>query len=131
MRLGSSNGWHGKTHVTTAWHAAGTPWPCWNRVQGAQALAELSDAEKVLGAQRMPPEVYLYRARGLAAAGNFAGADEALTQAGGRMMIPAETLTEINLRRMAAAVEREPNKADPPPLLRAKSSIPRAATRRR
>lgn len=78
----------------------------------AQALAELADAEKVLGKQRIPSLVSLCRARAAAAQGDFDGADRWLAAAGADTLIPTDVLTEVNLKRMAAAVRASPDDPD-------------------
>ncbi|MBI3911158.1 MAG: tetratricopeptide repeat protein [Armatimonadetes bacterium] len=75
------------------------------RMEGA-ALC-LAEAEKK--ARPVPPSVYLARARIAAARNDFEEADRNLTRAALGMPIPPETTAEINLRRMAAAVEKQPN----------------------
>jgi tetratricopeptide (TPR) repeat protein len=56
--------------------------------------------------------VYLTRARVYAARGNFEEADKWLAKAGSTLQISDETLSEINLRRMFAAVKSSPENPD-------------------
>lgn len=76
------------------------------------ALSELAGVEKALGKQRVPAEVFLYRARALAAQEKFKEADEWLARAGAAMPIPDATVTDLNVRRMQAAVRENPESAD-------------------
>ena len=77
-----------------------------------EALAQLADAEKVLGKQRLPAQLCLDRARAAAALGRFEEADKWLAKAGERAVIPDEMVLEINLKRMTAAVKASPENAD-------------------
>lgn len=72
-----------------------------------EALAHLDGAEKVKG-KKVPARVWLYRARAYAAQGKFEEADKALARAGETIRISENTLSEINLKRMALAVEAAP-----------------------
>jgi tetratricopeptide (TPR) repeat protein len=56
--------------------------------------------------------VALVRARAYAAQGNFDEADKWLAKAGTEVQIPEETLTEINSKRMEAAVKTSPGNSD-------------------
>jgi len=78
----------------------------------AEAVEQLADTEKATGKKRVAPEVFLYRARGFASQGNFEEADKWLAKAGADMDIPSSVTMGINLRRMQAAVEKDPKNAD-------------------
>ena len=77
-----------------------------------EALTQVSDAEKTLGKQRVPAEVALLRARVYASQSNFTEVDKWLAKAGDDRRISTDVLTEINLKRMAAAVKEKPADAD-------------------
>jgi tetratricopeptide (TPR) repeat protein len=76
------------------------------------AIEQTKDAEKTLGKQPIPADVWLIRARAFAAQGDFEEADKALASAGKEHLIPDSVLTEINLKRMAAAVKEKPDDPD-------------------
>lgn len=80
--------------------------------QTQEAFTEVAEAEKALGKQRVPAEVALLRARVYASQSNFAEVDKWLAKAGDDRRISTDVLTEINLKRMAAAVKEKPNDAD-------------------
>lgn len=80
--------------------------------QTNQALTEVAEAEKALGKQRVPAEVALLRARVYASQANFTETDKWLAKAGEDRRISTDVLTEINLKRMAAAVKEKPKDAD-------------------
>lgn len=71
------------------------------------AAAEVQGAEEKTKA--VPPQIYLYRARIAALQGRFDDADRDLTKASHLIPIPAATTQEINLRRMQAAVQAQPD----------------------
>lgn len=76
------------------------------------AMAQLTEAESVLGKRPVPARVSLTRARIFAAHGNFAEADKWLAKAGNTLQISNDTLNEINLKRMADAVQAAPENPD-------------------
>jgi len=80
--------------------------------RGDAALVAIADAEKSLGKQRLPAEIALVRARVYAARSQFDEADRWLAKAGEGLRIPQEVLDEINLKRMAVAIEDRPNDSD-------------------
>lgn len=80
--------------------------------KASDALTQVAEAEKTLGKQRVPAEVALLRARVYAAQANFTEADRWLAKAGDDRRISTEVLTEINLKRMAAAVKEKPQDPD-------------------
>jgi tetratricopeptide (TPR) repeat protein len=94
---------HGRSRYAQALFEAGDP---------ALAMEQVAAAEDVLGKQRIPPDVFLVRARVLANQGNFEEADRWLAKAGEERQLPQTVLTEINLKRMVAAVQKDPENAD-------------------
>jgi Tfp pilus assembly protein PilF len=82
----------------------------------ASAAQELNDLEKQCKDKKIreiPPQIYLYRARCAASAGDFAEADANLAKAGRvGLQIPASTQREINLKRAMAAVKKDPKQPD-------------------
>ncbi|MCC2671530.1 MAG: hypothetical protein K0Q72_4001, partial [Armatimonadetes bacterium] len=77
-----------------------------------EALAQLTDAEKTLGKQRIQPELALVRARVYASRSKFEEADRWLAKAGEDGRISQDILNEINLKRMSVAVAAKPDDPD-------------------
>ena len=77
-----------------------------------EALKTIGDVEKRLGKRKFPPYLAVARARAFASFGNFEEADKWLSKAGAEIRIPEESLLEINLKRMVAAVREKPKDAD-------------------
>ncbi|HEU4754559.1 MAG TPA: tetratricopeptide repeat protein, partial [Armatimonadota bacterium] len=95
--------------------------------QAKDAMEQTADAEKTLGKQPIPADVYLVRARAYAAQGNFEEADKFLSKAGKEHQLPDSVLLEINLKRMAAAVKEKP---EDPELRLSYAHVLQAARRR-
>jgi len=80
------------------------------------AVQELNEFEKQLKEKKVrqvPPQIYLYRARCAAAAGDFAEADLNLAKAGRQgLAIPPPVQREINLKRAQAQAEKDPDQPD-------------------
>ncbi len=77
-----------------------------------EALEVLAGAEQAYGKRKIPAPVYLQRARAYAALGQFEKVDECLSLAGQELQISDAILTEINLRRLEAAVRKSPAEPD-------------------
>lgn len=80
--------------------------------RGNEALEVLAGAEQTYGKRKIPATVYLQRARAYAALEQFEKVDECLALAGQELQISDGVLTEINLRRLAAAVRKSPDEPD-------------------